>query len=75
MDDENEDVIDHQEDSDFYGEISQFERIESTEEIEPEEMQKRVLEMEDELEQLSKLQQQVENQISSAADKIDENSM
>jgi hypothetical protein len=38
-------------------------------------MQKRVLEMEDELEQFSKPQQQVKNQISFAVDKIDENSI
>ena len=43
--------------------------------LEPEEMQKRVLEMEEELEQLTKLQKQVDSQISTASDKIDENSM
>lgn len=48
---------------------------ENTEELAPEEMQKRVLEMEEELQQLSKLQEQVESQISTASDKIDENSM
>jgi hypothetical protein len=69
---ENQEVEDYQEDSEFYLENS---NLATSDENEPEEMQKRVLEMEEELEQLSKLQQQVEIQISSAADKIDENSM
>lgn len=38
-------------------------------------MKRRVEEMENELEKLTKMQQQVERQISSAADKIDENSI
>jgi hypothetical protein len=40
-----------------------------------EEMKRRVAEMEEELLKISNMQQQVERQISSAADKIDENSM
>ena len=38
-------------------------------------MKRRVEEMEDEEAKLSKLQQQVDKQISSAADSVDENSM
>ena len=40
-----------------------------------EEMKRRVREMEDEHDKLSKMQQQVERQITTAADSIDENSM
>ena len=40
-----------------------------------EEMRRRVAEMEEELLKISNMQQQVERQINSAADKIDENSM
>ena len=40
-----------------------------------EEMKRRVAEMEEELLKISNMQQQVERQINSAADKIDENSM
>ena len=46
-----------------------------SDEAEPEQFKMRVLEMEEELEKLTKMQQQVENQITSASDKIDENSM
>ncbi len=38
-------------------------------------MQRRVKEMEEELDKLSKMQQQVEKQISSAADSVDEKSI
>ena len=41
----------------------------------PEAMKRRVEEMENELEKLTKMQQQVERQINTAADKIDENSI
>jgi hypothetical protein len=44
-------------------------------ENDPEEMKQKVLEMEDELDKLTKMQQQVERQISSASDALDENSM
>ncbi len=72
MDDANEEV-DYQEEDELYGEVNGL--AENEEEIEPEDMQKRVLEMEEELEQLTKLQQQVENQISTASDNFDEHSM
>ena len=42
---------------------------------EPEEIRKRVKEMEDELENLTKTQAEVEKQINSASDGIDENSV
>mmetsp|Transcript_19805 Transcript_19805/g.44131 ORF Transcript_19805/g.44131 Transcript_19805/m.44131 type:complete len:121 (-) Transcript_19805:297-659(-) len=42
---------------------------------EPEKMKARVLEMEEELNKLTEMQQQVEKQITSASDKIDENSI
>lgn len=42
---------------------------------EPEDMRKKVLEMESELDKLTKMQMQVEKQITSASDSIDENSM
>lgn len=45
------------------------------EDPELEEMKRRVQEMEDEQEKLNKLQQQVEKQINSTADSIDENSV
>ncbi len=45
------------------------------EEIGPEEMKQRVQEMEQELEMLTKMQQQVDNQITSASDRLDDNSM
>jgi archaellum component FlaC len=44
-------------------------------EDEPEDMNKRVLEMEDELNKLTEMQQQVERQIHSASDSLDENSV
>lgn len=43
--------------------------------VEPEQFKQRVLEMEEELEKLTKMEQQVEKQITSATDKIDETSM
>lgn len=45
------------------------------EDIGSDEMQKRVQEMEEELEKLTKMQQQVDKQINSASDRLDENSM
>ena len=48
---------------------------EDEEDPELEEMKRRVQEMEEEQEKLNKLQQQVEKQINSAADSIDENSV
>ena len=45
------------------------------EDPELEDMKRRVQEMEDEQDKLTKLQQQVEKQINSAADSIDENSV
>eukprot|EP00600_Ochromonadales_sp_CCMP1393_P010313 CAMPEP_0174975868 /NCGR_PEP_ID=MMETSP0004_2-20121128/12688_1 /TAXON_ID=420556 /ORGANISM="Ochromonas sp., Strain CCMP1393" /LENGTH=176 /DNA_ID=CAMNT_0016226779 /DNA_START=42 /DNA_END=568 /DNA_ORIENTATION=- len=73
--------VDHQEDNDeLYGEVSGIEKPaddgnEGEDDAEPEKMKKRVLEMEEELDQLTKMQQQVENQISTASDKMDENSI
>ena len=44
-------------------------------EVGPEEMKQRVQEMEQELEMLTKMQQQVDSQITSASDRLDDNSM
>lgn len=78
MADETEDIVDYQEE-DMYtdnaegGEAAAAAAAEGEEE--PEEMQKRVQEMEEELDHLTKLQQNVDSQILTAADKIDENSV
>lgn len=69
---EEEDVADYQEDDGFY---QYTEGDQEENEIDPEEMKKRVLEMEQELENLTSMQQQVEKQITSASDRMDENSM
>jgi hypothetical protein len=50
-------------------------RYEQKDGEDPEEMKRRVEEMEEELLQLSNMQKQVERQINTAADRIDENSM
>lgn len=72
-----EEIADYQEDDLYGGEntINGGEIAESHDEVEPEEMKKRVQEMEEELDKLTKMQQQVEQQITSASDRIDENSM
>lgn len=80
MTDTNEDVTDYQEDElygdeEFNQEEYQGEDGEGIEEIQSEEMKKRVLEMEEELDKLTKMQQQVEKQITSASDRLDENSI
>ena len=67
-----EEVADYQEDDGFY---QYTEGDQEENEIDPEEMKKRVLEMEQELENLTSMQQQVEKQITSASDRMDENSM
>jgi len=69
---EEEEVADYQEDDGFY---QYTEGDQEENEIDPEEMKKRVLEMEQELENLTSMQQQVEKQITSASDRMDENSM
>lgn len=69
---EEEEVADYQEDDEFY---QYTEGDQEENEIDPEEMKKRVLEMEQELENLTSMQQQVEKQITSASDRMDENSM
>lgn len=75
---EAEEVIDYQEEEYYEGE----EYLEGEEgqqaqgeAVDPELMKKRVAEMEEELDQLTKVQLQVEKQISSASDSLDENSM
>ena len=72
---EEEQVADYQEDDGFYQYNEAGEGQEGENEIDPEEMKKRVLEMEQELENLTSMQQQVEKQITSASDRMDENSM
>lgn len=76
MADANEEVADYQEEED-QGEYAEEEQPTTTtdEGLGPEDMEKRVKQMEDELNQLSSLQEQVSGQMSSAADKIDESSM
>ena len=75
---EAEEAIDYQEEEYYEGE----EYLEGEEgqqaqgeAVDPELMKKRVAEMEEELDQLTKVQLQVEKQISSASDSLDENSM
>ena len=60
--------VDYEDNAELYGD-------ETAEDPELEMMQKRVQEMEEEHEKLSKMQQQVERQISTAAESIEENSM
>lgn len=79
MADINEEVADYQEEED-QGEYAEEDYQEQppeggVEELGPEEMQKRVLEMEEELNKLTSMQEQVSGQLSSAADKLDECSM
>lgn len=69
----NEDITDYVEDED-YNDSSKAEVAEENE-LEPEEMQRKVLEMEAELAQVTEMQQQVEKQISSTSDSVDESSM
>jgi hypothetical protein len=76
-----DEIVDYQEDepgNDLYGgqnglEVNNVEGGE--EEVESDEMKKKVLEMEQELDQLTKMQQQVERQINTTSDRLDENSM
>lgn len=64
------------EDEELYGDAVNGNNQDGDEEEEgPEDIERRVKEMEAELEQLSKEQQQVDTQILSASDKVDENSM
>jgi len=74
---QDEDVADYQEDENEYieGGDDNYEAKTGVEDLEPEEMKKRVLEMEEELEKLTQMQQQVEKQITTASDKLDESSI
>lgn len=75
MAEEAEDIVDYQEE-DMYTDIAaDGDAAAAGGEEEPEEMQKRVQEMEEELDHLTKLQQNVDSHILTAADKIDENSV
>lgn len=69
-----EEVADYQEDQDDYDE-EYVENGDADNDAEPEEMKRRVMEMEDELEKLTKMQEQTEKQLNSALDNLDENSM
>lgn len=51
------------------------ELYEFDETMDPEEIKKKLLEMDEEVNKLDKMQKQVEQQITSASDKIDETSM
>jgi hypothetical protein len=71
----NEEVADYQDDG-LYDETETYNHEGGEGDgVEPEDFNARVQEMEDELEQVTKLQQQVEKELTSASDKIDENSM
>lgn len=70
-----DDIADYQEDDQFYDNTTGQEHNEEEDYVDPEEMKQRVLEMEQELENLTNMQQQVEKQINSTSDKMDENSM
>lgn len=52
-----------------------YESKQTEHDLEPDEMKKRVQEMEEELEKLTTIQQQVDKQITNASDRLDENSM
>lgn len=69
------DTTDQQEYDELYNENDGQDENLGDEDPELEEMKRRVQEMEDEHDKLSKLQQQVERQITTAADSIDENSI
>lgn len=68
------DIGDYQDDEFFEGEGFTEETYEGAD-GDPDIMKKRVQEMEDELDKLNKMQQQVESQISTAADSVDEKSI
>ena len=80
--DETEDVADYGEDDELYpAEIAQRrsdignENGAENEDENPEDMEKRVLAMEEELDKLTKQQDQVEKELSTTTDSIDEKSM
>ena len=74
-----EEVVDYQDDgNELYGDDAtggDEQHDEAGDGAEPEEFNARVQEMEEELANLTKMQQQVESEITSASDRIDENSM
>jgi predicted transcriptional regulator len=70
-----EDYHEDVDNDEYYGDEDYVEGGANNDDPELEEMKKRVQEMEDEQEKLTKLQQQVEKQIHTAADSIDENSV
>ena len=70
-----EENLDYEEDDGQYEEGGGEGGETKDESQDPEAMKRRVEEMENELEKLTKMQQQVERQINTAADKIDENSI
>ncbi|RYH29777.1 hypothetical protein EON65_07320 [archaeon] len=78
MADPNEEVADYEEQADGdYNEEDYAEQTgqEGEEELDPDAIQKRVQEMENELHKLTSMQEQVSGQLSSTADKVDETSM
>lgn len=70
-----EDYVTNNEDSGHVTGVEEQEGYDEKYGEDSEEMKRRVAEMEEELLKISNMQQQVERQINSAADKIDENSM
>lgn len=76
-DDHNEEVADYQDDEGYYDEEGNTApgETDGQQEVGADELNDSVAEMDEELERLTKMQQQVENQISSASDKVDEMSM
>eukprot|EP01039_Chlorochromonas_danica_P006603 gene6603-7296_t len=80
MADINEEIADYQEEEDQGDYVeeeypAEGEEKEDLSALGPEEMEKRVKQMEEELNQLSSMQEQVSGQMSTAADKIDESSI
>lgn len=73
-DNQEEEVADYQDDDNYYREGPEGQES-SAESFEADGFNNSVAEMEEELENLTKMQQQVEKQITSASDKLDETSV
>ena len=73
-DNQEEEVADYQDDDNYYREAVEGQEN-AGDSFEADGFNTSVAEMEEELENLTKMQQQVEKQITSASDKLDESSM
>ncbi len=74
-DEENADVEDYTEAAELFYDVRNDDEQHEDGNIEPEDMNTRVLEMEEELNKLNNAQNQLEKQITNASDKLDELSM